>query len=465
MIRTSQSKTAVAYETSHMRSTKSLRLLLLVAGLAAGVGLAYWLDSIKRPPERVAQHEIVRAARVVEVPMVEVRPVATGFGVARPGSTWQAVSRVSGTVVYRLADLEDGSIIAAGTRLLSIDPTDYELAIAEAEAQIAAFNAERDQLGADQTNLESLLAIERDRLVLAERELTRIRTLVDQGAASAARLDEQESQTLNARKAVQELENQLALLPSRRNRLQAEVAQAVSRLDRAKYDLGYTTITAPLDMRVSEVNVELDQLVTAGQQLVAGDGIAVAEVPAQIQIEEFRRIVGSLPYAGDAVLFSDTIDLSAIEARVRLLAGGGGEWEGRVGRIEGGLDPQTRTVQAVVAVDEPYRSAEPPERPPLVKNMYVEVQLTGRPLPAMAVVPAAAVHEDKVYVLDGEDRLTIRPVRIAFRQNGLAIVGEGLAGGERIVVDDLVPAIAGMAIEPRTAPDVEEWMAGAADGA
>jgi multidrug efflux pump subunit AcrA (membrane-fusion protein) len=288
---------------------------------------------------------------------------------------------------------------------------------------------------------------------------------MDQGAASAARLDEQESQTLNARKAVQELENQLALLPSRRNRLQAEVAQAVSRLDRAKYDLGYTTITAPLDMRVSEVNVELDQLVTAGQQLVAGDGIAVAEVPAQIQIEEFRRIVGSLPYAGDAVLFSDTIDLSAIEARVRLLAGGGGEWEGRVGRIEGGLDPQTRTVQAVVAVDEPYRSAEPPERPPLVKNMYVEVQLTGRPLPAMAVVPAAAVHEDKVYVLDGEDRLIIRPVRIAFRQNGLAIVREGLAGGERIVVDDLVPAIAGMAIEPRTAPDVEEWMASAADGA
>jgi hypothetical protein len=56
-------------------------------------------------------------------------------------------------------------------------------------------------------------------------------------------------------------------------------------------------------------------------------------------------------------------------------------------------------------------------------------------------------------------------VRIAFRQNGLAIVREGLAGGERIVVDDLVPAIAGMAIEPRTAPDVEEWMASAADGA
>jgi multidrug efflux pump subunit AcrA (membrane-fusion protein) len=448
-----------------MRPEKILPVFLLAAGLAAGAGLAYWLSSMWQPPERVAEQEIVRAARVVEVPMVQVRPVAKGYGVAKPGSTWQAVNRVSGTVVYRHPDLEDGSIIAAGTRLLAIDPADYELAIAEAEAQIAVFDAERDQLGADQASLESLLAIEQDRLVLSGRELERIQRLVTQGAAPAARLDEQESQTLNARKAVQDLENQLSLLPSRRNRLQAETAQAVSRLERAKRDLTYTSIAAPLDMRVSEVNADLDEFVAVGQKLVSGDDIAVAEVPAQIQIEVFRRIIGTLPLAGDAVLLSDKIDLSAIGARVRLLAGGGGEWQGRISRVEGGLDPQTRTVQVVVAVDEPYRSARPPERPPLVKNMYVEVQLTGLPLSAMAVVPAAAIHEGHVYVLDDQNRLTIRPVRIAFRQNGLTVVEQGLAGGERVVIDDLVPAISGMAIEPRAAPDVEEWMVSAGDGA
>jgi hypothetical protein len=44
-------------------------------------------------------------------------------------------------------------------------------------------------------------------------------------------------------------------------------------------------------------------------------------------------------------------------------------------------------------------------------------------------------------------------VRIAFRQNGLALVREGLSGRERVVIDDLVPATAGMAIAPRAAPD------------
>jgi RND family efflux transporter MFP subunit len=456
---------ALGFVEMTLKSTKSVGVLLLVAGLLAGAGLAYWLGSARQPPERVAQQEIVRAARVVAVPMIEVRPVAKGYGVARPGTAWQAVARVAGTIVYRHPELEDGSILAAGTRLLAIDPTDYEAAIAETKAQIAALEAEGDQLSADQTNLESLLRIERDRLALAERELERTRSLVERGATPAARLDEQESLTLNARKAVQELDNQVALLPSRRQRLEAEIAQAASRLERARRDLTYSTVSAPLDMRVSEVNVEQDQFVATGQQLLTADGIATAEVSAQIQFEAFRRIISSLPFAGDAVLPSNKIDLGAIDARVRLVAGGGAEWPGQIARIEGGLDPRIRTAQVVVRVDEPYRRAEPPDRPALVKNMHVEVELTGRPLPAMAVVPAAAVHEDHVYVLDDDNRLILRPVRIAFRQNGLALVREGLSGGERVVIDDLVPATAGMAIAPRAAPDVEEWLASAAGGA
>jgi multidrug resistance efflux pump len=117
----------------------------------------------------------------------------------------------------------DGSIIAAGTRLLSIDPTDYELAIAEAEAQIAAFKAERDQLDADQDQSREPACIERTGWRSPSGTWSAYGHCRSRERPPAARLDEQESQTLNARKAVQELDNQLALLPSRRNRLEAEV--------------------------------------------------------------------------------------------------------------------------------------------------------------------------------------------------------------------------------------------------
>jgi hypothetical protein len=83
----------------------------------------------------------------------------------------------------------------------------------------------------------------------------------------------------------------------------------------------------------------------------------------------------------------------------------------------------------------------------------------------MAVVPASAVHENTIYVLDSDDRLELRPVEIGFRQNGLAMVAQGLEGGERIIVDDLVPAIAGMRVEPSPAPEILEWIVEAAGGA
>lgn len=53
--------------------------------------LALWLANGKQAPERMA----------VEAPLLEVQPTAKGHGVARPGATWQAVSRVSGTVTYQ----------------------------------------------------------------------------------------------------------------------------------------------------------------------------------------------------------------------------------------------------------------------------------------------------------------------------------------------------------------------------
>jgi multidrug efflux pump subunit AcrA (membrane-fusion protein) len=444
---------------------KIRHVVVLLLALAAGGVLALWLAGGKQPPERLAAPEVIAIGRFVEAPVLRVRPTAKGFGVARPGATWQAVSRVSGTVIYRHPELESGTILAAGTRLVEIDPTDYELAIAEAEAQIAGLRAERDQLETDQANIERLLEIERDRLDLAERELDRVRTLVEREAAAASRLDEQETQTLAVRKIVQELENQLNVMPSRRKRLEAETDRNRSLLTRAKRDLGYTTITAPFDFRVADVSVEQDQFAAAGHVLLSADGIELAEVPAQMQLETFRRVVGSLPFGGEAELLSEKIDLTGIDATARLLTGGGATWPARVTRVEAGLDPQIRTAQVVIAVDEPYRSAVPPDRPPLVKNMYVEVELAGQPLAPMAVIPASAVHENTIYVLDSDDRLELRPVEIGFRQNGLAMVAQGLEGGERIIVDDLVPAIAGMRVEPSPAPEILAWIVEAAGGA
>jgi multidrug efflux pump subunit AcrA (membrane-fusion protein) len=128
-------------------------------------------------------------------------------------------------------------------------------------------------------------------------------------------------------------------------------------------------------------------------------------------------------------------------------------WEARIDRISDSIDPQTRSVGVIVAVDEPYRQATPGVRPPLVKNMYVEVELRAPLRREKIVVPRVAVHRtpdgDRVYIADAEDRLAVHPVTLGVLQSDFVVIEMGLAGGERIVVSDLIPAIEGMLLAPR----------------
>ena len=53
-----------------------------------------------------------------------------------------------------------------------------------------------------------------------------------------------------------------------------------------------------------------------------------------------------------------------------------------------------------------------------------------------------------VYVADADDRLEFRPVRLGPAQSDFVVVDAGLAAGDRVVVTDLIPAIAGMLLAP-----------------
>lgn len=443
------------------------RAWLILPPALAGLAIAALLAARAEGPAHGDAAAPARAVRVIEARPMPVVPVARGFGVVEPGETWQAVAEVSGDVVFRDPRLEEGAILSAGTRLLEIDPTAYGLAVAEIEADIAARRAQLDELAAEEENTRATLAIERERLELAERDLQRKTDLRGRGAASEAQLDEQRTVVLQQRRAVQEMENALRLLPSRVRRLEAEITRDEARLRRAEDDLDSTLISAPYDIRVASVAVERDQFVPAGTTMVTAYSVDVSEVPAQMPLGPFRRVIGSVLPDGaiDVLKLQESLDTSAMTAAVRLR--GGGEtvtWPARVARVGDGLDPVTRTVSLVVAVDEPYRSARPPEHPPLVKNMYVEVTVAGQPLKPAIVVPRGAVHDGRVYVADADDRLVLRPVTVAFEQGGMAVIAEGLEEGERVVVDDLVPAVAGTRLAPQPAPELQAGLAAAAAG-
>lgn len=428
---------------------KTPRLLWFAVPSAAGLALAVGLIASAPGPQRVETAERVTPVTVVRAEAKALRPTAQGFGNSRAARTWQAVAEVGGTVQTRHASLSGGSLIRAGTAVLELDPAPYRLALAEAEADLASQRAEAEQLAVEEENTTALLAIEQSRLALAEQELARTRSLVRQGTTAQARLDDQEKATLQVHRTVQEIQNSVSLVPSRRARLDAQIARSEARVSRAQRDLDHTVITTPFDLRVGEVLVEQHQFVTAGQRLITADAIDRAEVTAQVPLVDFQRLVGAV--LGESTLapleLMRQAEHMALEARVRLVGSSSVAWTGRVERVEAGLDPRSRTVQVVVAVDDPYGSIAPPDRLPLVSNMFLEVTLTAPPVPPAVVVPETAVRGGVVFVMSDEDRLDLRSVVVAFRQDGLAVLASGIEAGERVVLEDLIPALPGMKLQ------------------
>jgi multidrug efflux pump subunit AcrA (membrane-fusion protein) len=423
-----------------------LALGVLVLVLAARQGDA--------PDRRQAEPE-PRVVRTIEVPRVTVVPRALGYGRVEPERVWEAVAQVSGRVVEAHPRLRKGALLQADTLLVRIDPADYVLAASQVEADILSTRAQLAEMAVREDNIRASLAIETEALALREAELERNRELVAKGTVSASQFEQEQRNLLAQRQQVQAQQSALNLLPAERRVLEAQLARFEAQLERARLDLARTEVRLPFRARIAEVNVEEAQYVREGTLLAKADGIARAEVEAQIPVGRMRAMLDGQTRTVD-LSRTDPAQVTAglgIRARVWLRDPGGDVgWPAEVSRFSDTLDPDTRTIGVIVAVDEPYGEVLPGERPPLVKGLFVEVELRGQPRPDSLAVPIDALHGGSVYLVE-DGRLAIRPVTVASRQPEYAVIAAGLEPGDTLVVSDLVPAVEGMRLTAEPDPD------------
>ncbi len=423
---------------------------LFIPAIAIGViGFVFLVKGSEGPQQRPLSEQAL-SVRVIEVPAVKVIPRALAYGNVQPGTVWEAIAEVSGKVVERHRQLEKGAILKGGQLLLRLDPTDYELAIAQSKANLQSIEAQLNELKVKENNTRVSLRIEQQVLNVAKKEWNRMRKLLKRRTISQNTVDQQERTVLAQSQKVQSLQNTLNLIPAERQVLTAQLAVANTQLESAKLKLKRTKITLPFDARIAEVNVEKAQFAKQGQTLVIADSIDVAEVSAQVAMQNARHLLQAPPSKrGRKLDFSNLPKIFGLSATVRLRVGDFKvEWPGRFVRASDAVDPQTRTTGIVVAVDDPYRQAIPGIRPPLIKNMFVEVELRGRPRPASLIIPRAALHNKQVYMVNQENRLEKRTVETAFFQTNFVAIKNGLKKGEQVVVSDLIPAIEGMLLKP-----------------
>lgn len=365
------------------------RLFVVSLILSAGVGGFVVLKMLKQPPQLKPVTERALAVEAITAQPTDRQVVLGGFGEITATTTVVLSSEVAGRVVSTHGQLEAGRTIVKGTVLINLDQKDFQL---------------------DYETALSRLQILKGDLVLAENELKRLTQLYRKNKVGTLPSLEQ------AEAAVNSIANQIR---------QVEKDRDLAGLRRER-----CVVRAPFDCRIIEVSVEKDEYVTAGKQLVTLVDDSALEVLVALDSREAaswlelqaKKSGGPVNWFGQPKKVSCQITWTENET----LTGKG--WLDRIVRF----DKQTRTL--VVAVRLQPESSAPF---PLTEGMFCKVEVPGKTLEGVYILPRQAVtHEHTVYTVV-KDRLRTSPVTVLRMEGHNAYISAGLNQGDTVIITRL----------------------------
>ncbi|WP_394133052.1 efflux RND transporter periplasmic adaptor subunit [Shewanella maritima] len=419
---------------------------LVIPGIAAGVLILILAIVLKPSPKLVAEYNNARLVEVLTLQPKPASPTIQGFGRVSPKHVWQALAEVSGEVIYRHPQLETGRILPQGTLLLSIDPLEYELKLAQAQASLNSTEAQLVKLDQQESSLQRSLEIEQQKLELSEQEYQRKLTLKKQNLVSSSDLESQKQTLLAQTNVVEDLQNSLKVLPDDRNVTLAQKQVDIAQLKDAERRLDQTQIILPFNARLSDVNIEQNQVVANGEVMLIAHQLGTAEIKAELSIQDMRKLVQSLSYMAKDEQNMPSIELFDLNASIIFSAGSNRfEWPAKVTRVAETVNPNQGTIGVFLEVEQDFTQLDILTRPPLTNGMFVKALIHGHQTEQFSV-PERALHSEQLYVMDGDNKLKIVPVDVLFRhEDGVAVSGDIIAG-DRVIINDLIPAIDGMAL-------------------
>lgn len=329
----------------------------------------------------------------MRVPVQDVAPGADFVGRVEALNAVDIQARVEGFIEAR--PFEEGQFVREGQELFRLERPNYEAVVATARAGLTS----------SQATLRN-----------AERSLERNQVLRGTQAVSQAALEETETARDIAR---------------------ANVTSAEASVRQAELNLGYTVIRAPFAGRISRAAFAVGSLVTPSSaplaRIVQMDPIRVVFSVSDRTLLELRAQSGDLSKEQIAKKFIP-----------RLLLSSGMDYpaNGEIEFFGNEVDPQTGTI--------PIRARFPNPDALLIPGQFVTVVVRPAQPERRPVVPVGAVQLDRdgrfVLVLDKDNKVGLRRIRVVTQMGQNWVVESGLEGGESLVVQGIQNARPGAVV-------------------
>ncbi len=389
-------------------SEKKLKVLLPFFILVVGVLITVVMIKSRAPVEKRAQAEYTPLVRVIEVQPETVQLLVKTQGTVKPRTEGELVAEVAGQVVWVSPGFAAGGFFEKDEVLVRIDSRDYELAVITARGQVAQ---------------------------------ARVRFETEEAQAKVAREEWKQLGTGDKSPlATRELQLQEA---------EASLAAAEAALERAQRSLNRTSIRAPFAGRIRAKLTDVGEYVAPGVPVTSVFSVDYAEIRLPIPNEELAYVNLPVDYRGEATQQAGpAVQLYAD------FAGRQHHWQGRIVRVEGEIDQHSRMVHVIAQVDDPYGRDEGQDQIPLAVGLFVEAVIEGNSAEGVYVVPRAAVRGNQVLVVDAEQKLRFREVKILRNDRENAVISGGLTPGTLICVSNMEAVSDGMKV--RTVSESEK---------
>ena len=370
----------------------ALPVCLILAGIA---GFNYFKSrqvKLKRtPPQRQAT-------------MVETLALQPGnyqsyvrvMGRVMPDKEIILKAQVSGEVVSISENFVQGGRMKKGEILLILEASDYQIEVQKAQSSL--------------NKALSDLAIEQGSQLIAQEELKLINE-VSQVELTATDLALRKPQLVQAN---------------------ALVESARADLEKARLNLSRTRVRVPFNALILEKQVDSGSLVTIQGTLATLVDVDVYQVEAVVPPDRLAAIRINETTGSEAIIQSQYSQQT---------------WLGKVVRTTGKMTDKSRMAGVIILVPDPLGLKGTDKKPPLLLDDQVDIRIMGARLENVFSLPRSFLRDGNTVWVYRSGILEIRPVSLAWKEDGVVYVNTGLRPGDAVITSDLPAPVKGMALQ------------------